>query len=61
MTLYVNYTGNFLKVYLFIFETEREGTSGGGAEREGEGESQADSALSVRSPTRGSNPQTVRS
>ena len=50
----------FFSVYLFP-EKEGERRSGGGAEREGETESQAGSAPSVQSPTRGLTPQTVRS
>ena len=54
----------FLNVY-FISEGERErarqSTSRGGAEREGDTESEAGSRLSAQSPTRGSNPHTVRS
>ena len=43
----------FFNAY-FIFEGKRANMSGGGAEREGDRECQADSTLSVQSPTWGS-------
>ena len=44
-----------------MHERERERMSRGGAEREGDRGSEAGSALSPQSPTRGSNSQTTRS
>ena len=51
-----------LNFFLHLFIFERQSVSMGGAEREGNTESEAPgSELSAQSPTRGSNPQTVRS
>ena len=55
---------NFLNVYLFIFERERQSVRGGGAERERETQNPKQapgSELSVQSLMRGSNSQAGRS
>ena len=46
----------FLRLFIY-FERDRDSASRVGAEREGDRESQADSALSARSPMRGLNSQ----
>ena len=50
-------------MFIYFGERERTRMSGGGAEREGDTESEVASRLelSAPSPTRGSNPKTVRS
>ena len=56
--IHFSYLFMYFQVYLFIFE--REFTQAGEGQRERERESQAGSALSAWSPTRGSNSRTVK-
>ena len=53
----------FKLMFIYFWERETQSVSRGGAETEGDTESEAapGSELSAQSPTRGSNPQTVRS